>query len=122
MTDNKSSRISCCIWTQENLTEKVLHDSLKCIIILDQHSHSSRKILQCKECGQLYLYLFEEEVDWEEGNDGQIYRWIPVENTHKAEELCSKSIPELIFLPSIRIDFSKEMKEPKGPYKVDFSS
>ncbi len=116
------SNITCCIWTDNDLTNKKLSKLLECIDVITQESHSSRKILKCRECGQLYLYVFEEEVDWDKGNDEQLFRWIPVENIDQAIDLSKKSVFRLLSQPSIRIDFSKEMTQPKGPYKIDFSS
>ncbi len=117
--DTYSNNIDCCIWNASKIDKHDLTRSLIAIEVIDHESHFTRKILKCKECGQLFLYQFNEEVDWINGNDEQFYKWIPVKNIEEARELCEKSILQLLSLPSIRIDFSKNMKGPKGPYKYD---
>ena len=111
----------CHLWTKKSLLKNDLKDSLEVVEIIEQESHNSKKIMKCKDCGQLYLYHFVEEVDWEEGNDDQCFQWIPVRSVEEARELCKKHIFYLLALPSIRIDFTKNMKEPKGPYKSKYS-
>lgn len=107
----------CCLWTEETISKKDLRDSFKLVEIIEQESHNSKKIMECKKCGQLYLYHFTEEVDWEGGKDEQYFQWIPVTSLKHAHELCKKPIPYLLALTSIRIDFTKDMKEPKGPFR-----
>lgn len=117
MIPHKSSPTHCHLWTDGKISKTDLLDSLEVVEVIEQDSHFTRKILRCKECGQLFLYQFFEEVDWEGGNDAQFYLWIPVDTISRAKKFCKKSALEVQTLPGIRIDFSKEMKEPIGPYK-----
>ena len=91
MTDSLSENIKCCLWNASKIDRHDLSRTLIPVEIIDHESHFTRKILKCKECGQIFLYQFNEDVDWIDGNDDQYYKWIPVENIEKARELYSES-------------------------------
>ncbi len=116
MTRQKNNNTHCHLLADEKISKTDLLDSLDVVEVIEQDSHFTRKILRCKECGQLFLYQFYEQVDWEGGNDPQYYLWIPVKNIPQAKKLNKKSALELRTLPGIRIDFSKEMTRPTEPY------
>jgi len=118
--NNSKLAITCCLWNNPRLTKKELLDSLKLVEAIVQESHFTRKIVRCKTCGQLYLYQFIEEVDWEGGNDTQFFKWIPVKDIEHAYELSKKTVMQILNLPCIRIDFEKDMENPKGPYIYKF--
>lgn len=111
--------MNCCLWKADKIEKKKLINSLHTLEVIEQESHFTRKILECKNCGQVYLYEFTEEVDWEDGNDKQLFRWFPVESIYEAWKLAETPPIGLINHPAIRIDFSKDMQNPKGPYKYD---
>jgi hypothetical protein len=72
-------------------------------------SHQSRYLLKCRECGQLYFFEFYEWVDWENGNDPQYSKYIPVSNLDDAEMLKNAEPHDLLrFSPSLNIDFPKD--------------
>ena len=114
-------KIECCLWNSSEINKHDLIRSLVTVEVIEHDSHFTRKILKCKKCGQLFLYQFNEDVDWIDGEDEQFYKWIPVESLEKARELGEKSVLQLLTLPSIRIDYTKIMKDPHGPYKYDYS-
>jgi len=73
---------------------------------LVDESHIIRRILKCKECEQLYLYEFYEEIDWAEGNDPQYRTFVPVETVEKAEIMNKIYKPGFITaLPRLQFDF-----------------
>ena len=121
MNDSGNAYFKCCIWNSGELDKHELSRSLITVEVIDHDSHFTRKILKCKKCGQIHLYQFNEEVDWIDGQDEQYYKWFPVKDIDEARQLCNKSILQLLNLPSIRIDFSKKMKSPKGPYKFNYT-
>lgn len=45
---------------------------------LIDESHYSVRILACGVCGQRFLSVFTERVDWEHGNDPQEYQLAPI--------------------------------------------
>jgi hypothetical protein len=105
----------CVLWKANALTIEQLRGSLELIITYEDDSHLIRRLLRCKECGQLYFYEFYEEIDWQEGKDGQYFTWIPVDDKESAERLKSLSVMEILVYPSIRYDFPKGTDTPRGP-------
>ena len=77
--------------------------------LIDTYAHEShlwRYLLKCRECGQLYFFEFYEWIDWEQGNDPQYSKFIPVPTVEDAEMLREASQAELLrFSPSLNIDF-----------------
>ena len=64
--------VRCYLWLNADLTPASLAPETFTVLAtyLDE-SHHIRKLLQCRECGQLYFYAFTEEIDWQGGNDPQ---------------------------------------------------
>lgn len=52
-----------------------------------EESHLFRRLVQCKECGQLFFFEFYEWIDWTNGDDPQYWTWIPVKNVLEADIL-----------------------------------
>jgi hypothetical protein len=76
-------------------------------------SHLTRYLLKCRECGQLYFFEFYEWVDWENGNDPQYSKYIPISTMDDAEMLKNAEPHDLLrFSPSLHIDFPRDADEP----------
>lgn len=106
---------NCHLWCDQNLNREILNEDLEEIDLLIDESHLIRKILRCKECGQLYFYEFFELVDYKEGNDAQFWKWIPVTSEKEAEEINKMIPPRLLRIPGIRIDFPMNASQPSKP-------
>ena len=60
-------------------------DQLKLVAELVDRSHFAASILECP-CGQRWLSIFTEIIDWSEGNDAQYCTLLPVTKS-EADEL-----------------------------------
>lgn len=82
----------CHLWSetpkQDELRNHLVFDTLT---EYEEDDHRSRALLRCKTCSQLYFYAFDEEVDWENGNDPQFRTWIPVTSAEEAVILSGQS-------------------------------
>lgn len=105
----------CILWKTDVLTIEQLCGILDLLTTYDDDSHLIRKLFRCKECGHLYFREFYEEIDWQEGRDGQYWTWIPVDDQESAENLSKLSVLELLTYPSIRYDYPKGADIPRGP-------
>ena len=108
-----SSSTSCHLWNKPDLSSEDLIQDLVIEEIYTDDSHLMRKLLKCKECGQLYFYEFYEEIDWQEGNDPQYRTWIPVEDAESARALNNLSVFGILEFPSIRSDWPSSQDTPK---------
>ena len=45
---------------------------------LISESHLSVRLRKCKHCGQQYLVIFNEKIDWEHGEDPQHWKVLPI--------------------------------------------
>ena len=70
----------------------------KLIKSLTEETHLFKRILKCNKCGQIYLYVFFETIDWERPNEPQFTTFIPVKNKKEAEELNNKTVFELNYM------------------------
>ena len=88
----------------------------ECFELIDTYaddSHLRRYLLKYRECGQLYFFEFYEWIDWENGNDPQYSKYIPVTTMDDVEMLKNASPFDLLqFSPSLNIDFPKDGKAP----------
>jgi hypothetical protein len=110
-----SDPTECILWKTHALTIEQVHGAFDLLTIVSEDSHSIRKLLCCKECGHLQFYEFNEEVDWQEGKDGQYWTWIPVDDEKSAENLSVISVMEILMYPSIRYDYPKGSDSARGP-------
>lgn len=105
--------LTCHLWNTSNLTKEILKAALSIEKNYIDESHLIRRLLKCKDCGQLYFYEFYEEIDWKEGNDPQYRTWIPVEDIGSADSINALSVFELLKFPSIRCDWPSNQKAMK---------
>lgn len=71
--------MACHLFDKTPLTVEDLK-GLETVQTIYDSSHYSVWISRCNECGQLYAVSFEEEVDWEEGNDKCWNFYVPIES------------------------------------------
>ena len=72
--------------------------------LIDTYAHESHLRsyrLKCRECEQLYFFEFYEWVDWENGNDPQYSKYIPISNLDYAEMLKNAEPHDIIRFFSI---------------------
>jgi hypothetical protein len=104
----------CVYWRDpESVRGAPMKDLFELIDTYADESHLRRYLLRCRECGQLYFFEFYEWIDWENGNDPQYSKFIPVSTMDQADMLKNSSPPELLrFSPSLNIDFPKDAETP----------
>ncbi len=97
----------CHLWQKEQFTS----DDMKLAHFLvlqtfENDSHLIRRLLRCKDCGQLYFYEFYEWIDWIYGNDPQYRTLLPVESEEEAGRLATLAPNELLLhLPRLQADW-----------------
>jgi hypothetical protein len=104
----------CHLWRNETLTTTEIYETLEKVETYDDDDHYSRRLMRCRDCGQLYFREFIEEIDWEGGNDPQYSTYIPVETEAEIAALrATDRFGLLAFSPRLLVDFPKEAKEPR---------
>lgn len=104
----------CLLWKKPELVRGNWPGLFDRMSIYVEEEHEIRRLLQCRECGQLYFYEFHEEIDWVDGEDSQYRRFIPVPNDNDARELSSLAHCALLTIaPALCFDYPKEAAEPR---------
>lgn len=80
----------CHLWQKEPLTSEDIRmdKNFEFLFTFEEDTHLIRRLVQCKDCGQLYFYEFYELIDWVGGNDPQYRTFIPVESEEEARKLA----------------------------------
>ena len=79
---------NCVLWRNpEPVVKAPLQDSFELLETFVEESHWWRYLLKCRECNQLYVFEFQEEVDWADGDDPQHATYIPVETDEEIQVL-----------------------------------
>jgi hypothetical protein len=105
--------VQCVLWHDPARVRGNLQDRFDIIDTFEDDTHLIRRLLKCRECGQLYFYEMSEEVDWKDGDDPQYRKYIPVSSMGELEMLKKASASELQQVsPCLRSDFPKEAAEP----------
>jgi hypothetical protein len=103
------------LWQQpERIVDGGLEPHFELLETFGKDSHWWRHLLRCRECGQLYVYEFHEEVDWVDGEDPQYVTWVPVET--QADIAAVKAAPAGVmgsFVPRLCKDWPKGAKKAK---------
>ena len=68
----------CACLDHDSATAKEAIRKSRCIVELVDESHFMVSIRQCGRCGQHFLTLFCERVDWTDGDDPQKWLAVPV--------------------------------------------
>ena len=107
--------LRCYLWLNADLTPSDLSPEAFTVLATTlEDSHHIRRLLQCRECGQLYFYEFTEEIDWQGGNDPQHRTYIPVVSAVEAQRLDSLSPLALASVtPRIQVDWPVDAKSPQ---------
>ena len=107
----------CHLWNKEEIADGDLDNAFDVVHTFSEDAHFSRRLIKCKQCGQLYLKEFYEEIDWVDGEDPQYLTFIPVRSKEDAEEINKVGLWELqTFSPRINRDYPKG--KPKRIYWV----
>jgi|GEM_PF-881379 len=110
---DRKKPIQCHLWKKEELTDGDLDNAFDVVHTFSEDSHFSRRLIKCKQCDQLYLKEFYEEIDWVDGEDPQYLTYIPVESQKEAEIINQVDLWEFqAFSPRINRDW------PKGKQKT----
>jgi hypothetical protein len=113
-THQFSMPTQCALWKEPKGVEGKRMDSLEVIDTYVDDEHLFRRLLRCRECGQLYFYEMYEEIDWIDGDDLQYRKYISIVDMAEVDLLKQASPLELLqALPSLRSDFPKGAKSPK---------
>jgi hypothetical protein len=86
--------------------------SMTVVRTLLDDSHLARRVLRCKECGQLYFFEFHEIVDWVNGNDAQYATYVPVQETDLEALEASESPVLAACTPRIQRDWPSDAERP----------
>lgn len=98
----------CHLWQKEDVTDGDLDNAFDVMQTYSEDSHFSRRLVKCKQCGQLYLKEFYETIDWVDGEDPQYLTYIPVESQQEAEAINQVGLWEFqTFSPRINRDWPK---------------
>lgn len=106
----------CHLWKKKEVAKEDLRvgETLELLKTFIEESHESRRLLRCRDCGQLYFYEFLEDIDWVNGNDPQYVTLIPVETADEALKLAQLPSTEFMKLtPRIQKDWPADAAEPK---------
>lgn len=107
----------CHLWKKAELVDDDLDDAFDAIKTYSEESHHSRRLVRCKQCGQLYLKEFFEEIDWIDGDDPQYVTYIPVRDEQEAESINKVGVWEFqTFSPRMNRDYPKG--KPKKTYWI----
>lgn len=122
MLSNRPTR--CRLWQKADLTPADLRpQDFSALETYLEESHHMRRLLQCRECGQLFFYAFTEEIDWAAGNDPQYRVYIPVGSAAEARRLSALDTAELLtLLPRLHVDWPAAAESPRvrwvGPLEI----
>lgn len=105
----------CVLWDHPELIDQgPMHERFELLDTFEDESHLWRYLLKCRECGQKYFFEFYEEIDWEDGDDPQYCKYIPVESAEQIAALKESSpIGLFLFTPRLDSDSPKGAKKPK---------
>jgi hypothetical protein len=69
----------CRLWRRDDLTDKDVAGAFEAVeAIFDDGVHNSADLVRCRDCGQLYLSIFEEHVTFSGGDDDLFRLYLPV--------------------------------------------
>ena len=114
-TRDFSKPVQCALWKEPNGLDGKQADIFEITDTYEDDTHLIRRLLKCRECGQLYFYEMYEVIDWVDGNDPQYRTYIPVSDVTEVENLKMTATSDLVLAsPSLRRDFPKEATSPKN--------
>ena len=96
----------CALWRRNDLQDRDLLGAFAAVETLsDDGSHNGATLVGCRECGQLYLTVFEEHIRFG-GADDEIYRlYLPVRRGDDVMALAAQGLLKLsAYRPHLRAD------------------
>lgn len=106
--------LRCELWKSPEATlARGMEAGFLLVHTVAKESHWWRHVLKCRDCGQLYVYEFTEEIDWADGEDPQFATWVPVETD--AELAAARAAPPgglARFVPRLCKDWPKGKARP----------
>ena len=83
-----NSPVQCMLWEHPERLEGKLSELFERIETYEDSSHFMRALFKCRECGQRYLYEFNEEIDWVGSGGDKIYlTLVPVQTKEEIDAL-----------------------------------
>ncbi|MCB9948399.1 MAG: hypothetical protein H6842_11295 [Rhodospirillaceae bacterium] len=100
---------ACLLWKDpEAAIAKGLRAQFERLETFVEDSHWWRYLLQCRGCGQRYVFEFYEEVDWAGGQDPQFSTWVPVDTDEQIAAVRAAAPRQLsAFTPRLCRDWPK---------------
>jgi hypothetical protein len=77
----------CHLWQSENLCPEDVDAALELVETWADESHYSKHLCRCKTCGQLYVDVWCELIDWDDGGDRAYTFYIPVRSGAEIEQV-----------------------------------
>jgi hypothetical protein len=73
--------------------------------LFDDGAHNSADLVRCRDCGQVYLSVFEEHIDFSGGDDDIFRLYLPVSDSDDATALAKLGLLRLSgYRPHLRAD------------------
>ena len=99
----------CHLWQSDNLQPEDIDGALEVVETWADESHHSKHLCKCKACGQLYVDIWCELVDWDDGEDKTFTFYIPVQTELDMAQVKKADPPPLsldllAFFPRINED------------------
>jgi hypothetical protein len=85
--------VNCVLWKKETLLAEDLYDLFDEVHVFHQNVNSSKRLLRCKECGQLYLYEFTGSGTLP--NESLQVMYFPVKQIGKVLEAAKSGLPRI---------------------------
>ena len=105
----------CHLFQKEHLSSEDMYiqNTFEILQTFIDDSHFRHSLLRCLQCGQLYFYEFQEEVDMVSGNDPQYSLYIPIQTEEEAKKITTMSHAELLqYSPRLHKDWPADANEP----------
>lgn len=96
----------CALWSKPELVYDPNFSEQ--VEVFGDEEHWTRDLRRCRECGQLYIHDFYEEINFSGGDDWQYVSWVPVETKEDIDALKDVRPYELMrFYPHLIKDAGK---------------
>jgi hypothetical protein len=86
---------SCHLWRIDAMLEKDLRTALDSVETLADESHLTKTLYRCKTCGQLYVDIWYELIDWNDGDDQSYELYVPVAGQPEIDRLKTLTPPPM---------------------------
>ncbi len=109
----------CILWTRTPVTnghiDNFIATGSDLVETFVDTGHFSRRLLRCRECGQLYVKEFHEIEEWSTGNDAQYTTLVPVETPEEIEAVRKADVLRIMdFVPQLRVDWPSDEDAPRA--------